>query len=306
MKIFCPNFSSRWASELLHADTEGKQKPERTLHRDLLLPCGYLPAPAPYLPAKKKTPAFPPLDPADDYADDRINSVVQVPTALEPVRFTTVIDLPTVRPPALLLDPPEVTAPIPPQAPVSPDDGSSAVGGHMSSVAEEPPLAAGTVEPEESCEIDLDLPDSAEIPEPERDLPESPIPAEPLTERDLPDPAGTSITVESPLPQPEPSSTSELDSPLAADPSLEPEPPLRRSARSRQPPDRLQYSAPGQPFLKSIQSLLHGLSTAFTIALEDDSHVVPTVPSQSTIRCQPGPCPRPYMGSGGESVTQAM
>lgn len=266
---------------------EGKPKPERTLHRDLLLPCGYLPALETHLPAKKKNLTLPPPDPVDP--DDNTSCIVHVPADPEPVRFTTVIDLPTVSPH---------------QASVSTEDGCSAVGGRLSSVAEEPPLAAGTVEPEEPCEIDINLTEPAGFPEPAHHSHEPTEALEP--DRDSSDPVAASVTGESPLPQPEPSSDPDPDSPLAAIPSPESEPPLRRSARSRLPPDRLQYSARGRPFLKSLQSILHGLSTAFTLAFQDDNYVVPTVPSQSTTRCQPGPCPRPYMESGGESVTQAM
>lgn len=187
---------------------------------------------------------------------------MHVPSHFEPVTFTTVID--------------PAEAPAPPLVSVSPEDDRSVVGELESSVAEKEVVAGGTVEPEEAPELDLPEPiDSAEVSETQG----NPSQSGPL------------------------SSPSEHDSlPASELPSPEPEPELRRSAHSRKPPDRLQDSEPGRPLLKSIQSLLHGLSSVFTFALQEDEPVVPTVPSPPAISCQPGPCTRMYMRSRGEKM----
>lgn len=53
--------------------------------------------------------------------------------------------------------------------------------------------------------------------------------------------------------------------------------PIRHSTRTRKPPDQFQYAKPGHPVKDTIQSLFHGLTTAFTYVLTD-----PEVPSVDT------------------------
>uniref|UniRef100_A0A8C5DDY6 Gypsy retrotransposon integrase-like protein 1 n=1 Tax=Gouania willdenowi TaxID=441366 RepID=A0A8C5DDY6_GOUWI len=261
---------------------EGKDKPLRTLHRDLLLPCGYLPSQEKHLPVKD-TPAkkgksltLPPPDPAEEEADDDDSvSVVQVPASLEPLRFTTVIDLPTALPPATHLNPS-------PQGFTTQNDGNLREPEDEGSPSvEEEILAVETV----GTGLDPELNDI------------EPVQSEPAE----------ASSVEGSPPQPESpelsSSQLEPDSPLESEPTS-PVQPVRRSGRSRIPPERLQYSQLGHPLLKSIQSLFNGLSSVFTFALqEDEGDEVPVNPRHSAIRCQPGPCPRTYIGIGGESVT---
>uniref|UniRef100_A0A9J8CSN7 Gypsy retrotransposon integrase-like protein 1 n=1 Tax=Cyprinus carpio carpio TaxID=630221 RepID=A0A9J8CSN7_CYPCA len=83
----------------------------------------------------------------------------------------------------------------------------------------------------------------------------------------------------------------------------------RRSKRQCGPPNKLEYHKLGNPLTLVIQSLLQGLSSAFTTSLEepaptshqtfDVSDAFPTV-----VTIQPHACPRTCLNSGGECVTQ--
>lgn len=258
---------------------EGQDKPLRTLHRDLLLPCGHLSVPGHEVLTKQKrkvkVPVFSPVpaDVEDDQSEDELISPLPVPSSLEPVTFTTVIDLPTAQQPVPVIDQPVVPA----QSPVldieednkSVEEGPEAI--------EEKPQAVDSEEPD----IDPEPVDPAEVSGAEESLSSEPDTPE-LPSNDL-----------------EPHSPAESESL-----SPEAEPPLRRSTRTRKPPDRLQYIQHGKPLLKSIQTLLHGLSSAFSFALQEDEEEepMPPRPIQPAIHCQPGSCTRMYMGSGGEGV----
>ncbi|CAL9686825.1 unnamed protein product [Knipowitschia caucasica] len=253
---------------------EGKEKPLCTLHRDLLLACGYLPSRVERSPVKKRSPAPPPLTsilpaPAEESNDDL---PVYVPLSFEPVKFTNLYDLPVAQPPAPAASPvlPVIPAPLPCLVPQdSPEsEVEKLVDGSGMPVAEEI-LADGNDDPEFLEPQRIDLAD--DLPVDDGTLSASP-------DRLIIDPVpDLHVTFE--LPNPEP----ERD--------------IRRSGRTRNPPERLQYSKLGHPLLKSIQTLLHGLSTAFTFAVQGEEDYVPSLePCQSTIRCQPGPCPRTDMG----------
>lgn len=268
---------------------ESKEKPIRTLHRDLLLPCGYLPAQEPEIivkEKKEKEKTLPSIDPIEEEADDE-ESFVHVTPSVEPMRFSTVIDMPTVHQPAL---PPVPPVSSPPQSFSTQEDVSLVEDGLSNSDGKVLEGAPG--EPEIIPEVTDEMPECftpvvEDSSEDGRVLSQNGSPT-------LDESAEPSIL--DPVP----------DSPVGAStqPSPDLEPVLRRSTRSKTPPTRLQYSRLGHPLLKSIQSLLTGLSSAFAAVLLYDEDVMVPTHSQSAVCRQPGPCPRTYMGSGGESVTQ--
>lgn len=91
----------------------------------------------------------------------------------------------------------------------------------------------------------------------------------------------------------ESNSTSHRDSPVEIGESIEDV--RRRPQRHREPPKRLQYPTLGNPLSLVVQSLLQGLSSAFTISLEEFDSLKNTsleIPSgcPSTVTSQPGRC----------------
>ncbi|XP_038135186.1 uncharacterized protein LOC119779586 [Cyprinodon tularosa] len=244
---------------------EGKEKPLRTLHRDLLLPCGYLSATVPKKPennARKPHPSSPTdsvEDMEDDYDDDL---VLHIPVMPEPLKFSTVIEIP-----------PNPQSSRTTELPVNPENTEPATMETEPSTMEPEPSAA-----EDAVEV---VPDHSEV-QPDETMP---------VEASCPEENSPSL---------EPSSED-----LGSDPPEHTEPTFHRPVRKRNPPDRLQYSKPGHQLMKSIQSLFHGLSSMFTVALLEDKEDVVFGSHQPVIECQPSPCPRTYMRKGGESVTHS-
>lgn len=245
---------------------ENKDKPSRTLHRDLLLPCGYLPAPET---SRTKQPIRPkPLPPADQHTntDNPSDEDEIIPSHWyngspnpELPQFTTIINVPK----------PSLMDPAPTETTQSPS---------FDAVAEDAPLNQTnppdvTDDPESSYLPGVsnepenphlpDVPESPHLPDtPEilhlsgNDAPDSPENHLPGNAEQSPEPA-VDITHSPDLPPTLESSDSERDDDL----------PVRRSTRTRRPPDRFGYSKPGNPVLKAVQSLFHGLTTAFSYAL---------------------------------------
>ncbi|XP_030613817.1 uncharacterized protein LOC115800532 [Archocentrus centrarchus] len=76
--------------------------------------------------------------------------------------------------------------------------------------------------------------------------------------------------------------------------------PVRRSERPSNQPNRLQYNQLGNPLLTIAQSLFHGLSLAFTSALtETDLEATWKESSFPVISMQPTPCKETCMFQGG-------
>ncbi|CAI5677245.1 unnamed protein product [Oreochromis niloticus] len=257
---------------------EGQDKPLRTLHRDLLLPCGYLSSSEKEMltKQKRKMPVLPvsPVhaDDDDDNDEEELISYLPVPFSADPVTFTTTIDLPNTSQPVPVINQPDVSV-------VLATEEENAI------LSEEPipvPVEEEQVIDNETLEAGFEPVDLAETSHYEESLSSDPV---------TPEASSNNLSQQSPT-------ESEPLSPEA-------EPPLRHSTRTRNPPDRLQYIKPGKPLLKSVQTFLHGLSSVFSFALQDDeeeetmlSHL-----SQPVIRCQPSPCTRTSMGLGEESVT---
>ncbi|XP_043960345.1 uncharacterized protein LOC122824149 [Gambusia affinis] len=265
---------------------ENQDKPLRTLHRDLLLPCNYLPEQSPEknLPMKRKKHLSVNLPDPDDKetSEDEIISSIYDPSSFEPVKFITTVNLPL--PPVQQSVPPVDLPEVPDQPP------SSAAEEDLEQefpVVSDELMGLQPVD-REAISISSKSDDSAGGPAAEG----SPVP-EPVT----PEPSTSNIE-----PEVDSDAESESLSPESESLSPESEPLLRRSTRARRPPERLQYSQLGHPLLKSIQLLFHGLTTAFSHALEEteeDERI--TVPA---IQTQPGPCTGTCMGLGGECVTQ--
>jgi len=79
---------------------------------------------------------------------------------------------------------------------------------------------------------------------------------------------------------------------------------VRRSTRTKDQPNRLTYTELGSPLLAMMQSFLRGLSTVVDTALGDNSVGFSSLTSQ-VVTTQPLPCPGTGTSSGGESVAQA-
>lgn len=61
--------------------------------------------------------------------------------------------------------------------------------------------------------------------------------------------------------------------------TVEPDQPVRRSSRQRQPPERLQYSVLGKPLTSIVQILLHSLAKAYDEALSTTASDLMYVPA---------------------------
>lgn len=290
---------------------ENKDRPVRTLHRDLLLPCGFLSAPAKQVkqkvtqssPSVRRSLRHLPVDEAEVLSDDDLMTDI-LHSDSGPARFTTVVQLPT---PA-----PSVPQPSPTESPVIRP-------GQPSQSASDEVVPDDTGSDEMSVVVDPvpDLPDPELLmPDPEL-VKQEPIDielsvAEPENTYSDPGPAADSepdgAAASRPVtPEPVPSTpeSAESDTPEPELSSPESDPPARRPTRTRRPPDRLQYSKMGHPLLKSIQFLFHGLSTAFNYVLDPDED--PPAPASGKPVCsQPAACTGPYMSSGGERVTRII
>uniref|UniRef100_A0A8C6UNE4 Gypsy retrotransposon integrase-like protein 1 n=1 Tax=Neogobius melanostomus TaxID=47308 RepID=A0A8C6UNE4_9GOBI len=227
-------------------------RPNRTLHRDLLLPCSFLPAsggPDPSLVTPPRRPVTRSQKPAtvehsedlDEEGEDWNLPQVVIP----PITFQFQSS-PTVEPAAY-------SSPVPAVIPVDlvsetvhllSDEESSVKTGTSLSVEEEEP------EPGET------LPESVETPptsEPDEDPP--------VEEPELLDQVETSPCQNEPLLSP-------AESPPEAanlhDSVVETTLVSSRPSRQRRPPDRLQYAALGNPLLSVVQTLFHGLVDAYS------------------------------------------
>lgn len=279
---------------------EHRDQPVRTLHRDLLLPCGFLPALVEAPSAKPKK--LPPLTTIDDEQpkssseDERMSDrYFNVPFTRS--RFKMIHSIPTMIPSAET-----DTLPVVPSLISSPQ---------YQSVDE---VADAEMELRPDVEVEPQLaqeqqPESEPLPDPEpAEEPEVTV------ENGLADDSEQAV-----VPGPEfEEHTSSVSIPLESDssvlaPSPETDPPnsessnislpVRRPTRARNPPIRLQYTTLGNPLLQSIQSLYQGLSNVFVNALQLADEPTSDSVNEQAICCQPSPCPGPDMGKGGDPVT---
>uniref|UniRef100_A0A3B3I0W1 Gypsy retrotransposon integrase-like protein 1 n=1 Tax=Oryzias latipes TaxID=8090 RepID=A0A3B3I0W1_ORYLA len=241
---------------------ENQPKPLRTLHRDLLLPCGFLPSPQEKLPKQRtRTPSV--SAPTSTIEEDLPDDDVYIQVSSEPVSSTT-LDTPAIQQPDVGVEPPETTLPA---------ENLKAVESPAVSIPAVAALSPESIVPtntEEEVTEPKEEPLAVEIMKPE---PQS----EPIDPVGIPD--AITQTVD-PIPQLEPHA--EPPSPSVSEPLSPEQPTLRRTLRTRTQPDRLQYAHPGKPLLKSIQTLLQGLSSAFLFSLQDDGEISQDKPCTGT------------------------
>ncbi|KAK7906795.1 hypothetical protein WMY93_015407 [Mugilogobius chulae] len=240
---------------------ETRDGPTRTLHRDLLLPCGFLPTAVKDL--DESTPARRPLtrsqsrQPASaesDLGSEEEEEVIHIlePSPLLPTKFSV-----------------ERTCepePMPTETVATDSDPSL-----LPSLSENLPTAIAPetylpdiVETPVAVEEPLTSSTESDAPEEVVENPESNLPElENLpVEREI----LTSVPEERPpdvgLPEPEAEDPETVQSE-----SSKGDAGLRRSGRHRQPPQRLQYSVLGNPLISVVQALFHSLSNAYAEAL---------------------------------------
>ncbi|KAL0187224.1 hypothetical protein M9458_018894, partial [Cirrhinus mrigala] len=248
---------------------EGEDGPLRTLHRDLLLPCGFLQETTPEKPLRPKTSRRP---------RTRANPGTQEPECMtensesesDPVDYYSHGHLPSVET--------RVLSNSKPPKPLS--------GGLMAEVSPEMRNAVSTnteqltpVTSQRNLPDQPDVEEGSALDEPERE------------DTQMMDPVGMDVLSGIPVLDQEsdgsPTGTSSgederndaltrggtINSPSSRDGSVENGESLedvpRRSQRHREPPKRLQYPKLGNPLSLVVQSLFQGLSTAFTISLEE-------------------------------------
>ncbi|KAK7884500.1 hypothetical protein WMY93_027623 [Mugilogobius chulae] len=226
-----------------HAD-----KPLRTLHRDLLLPCGYLPATSQVQPTPVKRPVKSSVPQTEPETEVELSDEEILPThwyntlTSEPIRFSTTVNFPepSAEPvpgpmPDSPASPPEFTVPGPPDP--------------------EPESLPESLSPEPvASDPEMNLPAEADLPTSVSDSPVEPVSASDSSDSE------TNLPPETP--------TSDVEQP-------------RKSTRDRRPPDRLQYSHLGRPILKSIHTLFDGLGKVLSLAISDgDVALTPCTPGQ--------------------------
>ncbi|XP_058492814.1 uncharacterized protein LOC131464383 [Solea solea] len=301
---------------------ENKEGPLRTLHRDLLLPCGSLPLsdekPELLKPRRPKTrqSAKEPgnANVQSDSEDDFPYEWFREQPDTEIGRFTTIYEIPKVN--------------IHPESTFSKGEKRNVPKEHLSVSAPvgEEDLPANL--PNDSCsvqvgDVPVTLPAAA-------DLECSPATTDKVPEKETRTKEPTSVYLPFNVPEPaendptadETLKISEEDVPAEKkEREIENVPAVtndavpgkddvtdrqgstvRRSTRNRERPERLQYPHLGSPLVSIVQSLFQGLSLAFTdVLLEAEnskSHLSPPVTTQ------PLPCTGTCLTSGGEGVTK--
>lgn len=246
--------------------------PNRTLHRDLLLPCGFLPAvDEPFIEASpasrvrtRQQQEIPP-----DTGDSVVEDSRPEPTAIcwdsQPTKFTVekVYEVPKASPPSVASD--RLLSPRSPTPAVETSLESEIE--HLPEMLDHLPEAEEPVPPSED-----NLPEHLPVCEVEEELPvELPV------GRNLPDYTPLHDDAEEAVdPEPLVSNVSEPSTFDLSPDLVELEAVQRRSARQRLPPKRLQYGSLGNPLISVVQTLLHSLSDALTPvpAASSDIHVV--------------------------------
>lgn len=246
--------------------------PTRTLHRDLLLPCPFLPACGDLDPAPVTPPRRPRTRSQKQVSFDRTEDLVEEEdewnvheVQIQPATFQF------------------QSLPVEPSAGFSSQPLPMAVGSSVS--LEEPVVSVPEIvylraDGESSAESKASLPAGEEEFEPGEDLSETEgilltcVPEDlPVEEPVLPDQVETPSQSEQLLSPPSIS----IEATNLPDPVVESIPVARRSSRQRQPPNRLQYGALGNPFISVVQSLFHGVADAFSEALITADLVQPRV-----------------------------
>ncbi|XP_049328193.1 uncharacterized protein LOC125787667 [Astyanax mexicanus] len=242
--------------------------PLRTLHRDLLLPCNFLPdaaaePPVPKPQQKPRTRQSVEQEPVDQdlaFDDEFLHYRVTDRPVVRPTSFTTIYEVPVRR--ETQENSPEKNSP----EENSPEKNS----------------------PDENFSVN--------------NLPANDVPV--MSFQFLDQDSSTQMEAEREtedvLPGAEQSESSEDTDSGESDC-------VRRSNRKREQPERLHYAQFGNPVVSMVQSLFHGLSTAFTEALRDipEPDYLPCSHSKP-VTAQPYRCTGTCIRSSGEGVTQVI
>ncbi len=262
---------------------EGKGGPLRTLHRDLLLPCGFLQPTKSEEQPKQRVVRRPrtratsnnegiqeSVSECSESEDEQILCYVPARTLGSETQMIT-SHLPCVREDAIdlpVLDPTGEN--LPAQEPVESNPDEPAKEPEWKPVEENLDESVAMEMCEDEPESHCTAPDvSVELrPEPEQ-------PLESLNESPTRMAEMAPINSESQIEEENISEMSHIENTLTEDRGTEAEDP-RRSQRERRPPKKFEYPQLGNPLTLVIQSLLQGLSEAFSSSLEE-SVVAPVV-----------------------------
>lgn len=231
---------------------EGRDGPLRILHRDLLLPCSFLPV-AENVPSLDCAPV---AKPRTRQQKQKSDNLINLPASddhiedVEPLIFDPSVSRFTVERHCRV-----------PNAVLSSDaaDCSSSIAPPVSSPAPDvPPVSESSSEQSESCEKEEAVEEEDVV---ETITETSPEPEETITEIQLNEDPPAEL---SPLP-------AVPVEPLVNDDIVDNDLTFRRSTRHRVPPERLQYSILGNPLISVVRSLLHSLSDVLSISSASDT-----------------------------------
>ncbi|XP_067257086.1 uncharacterized protein [Chanodichthys erythropterus] len=300
---------------------ETKDGPLRTLHRDLLLPCGFLPSPeisSPTLtkptskPRTRQNPGIQSSDddnPFPDSEDEDLNGRYDVFPVVETVRFSAVHDIGRSDGAVDISSDADLTNQEPPDddtvqrhpvehLPVDPPNKYSPVDPPNEYSLVDPPDEHSPVDPpDEYSPVDASgVSETNNVPEKDQTEKEKDLPVRSEDEFEATNVAKTTVSVEKGEQQPGNEGKQNANIPL------------RCSSRQREEPERLTYFQLGNPLSYVVQSLFQGLSTALVSSLNSVENTgplsnlpdaSPNVVTNQPLRACKGTC----MISGGESVT---
>ncbi|KAK7903917.1 hypothetical protein WMY93_016524 [Mugilogobius chulae] len=237
---------------------ENSDGPTRTLHRDLLLPCGFLSDSEENSPSPENSPVRRPRtrqqksisdSSIDSSAEDgEQESSVSVNVCPPTFRFTVERDHHAPYPNAG----DDNQRPSSPDLPVQPEEQSE----QNLSLSSNPPSVVCSEEQSES-EMEEEIPEHVT----ENDLPEP-------TENDVPVTENDNLPTNLPVPEEVLVNDNPPDESVPVNPQTnDSDVTIRRSNRQRLPPKRLQYSTLGNPLISVVQTVLHSLSDALTLTL---------------------------------------
>ncbi len=281
---------------------EAREGPSRTLHRDLLLPCGFLPVSAPETPAPpavrrprtRQNPGNANESSGDVNSEDDEEYPLRLVT-VEPAVFTMIPEVDPISPNVALEQQSNGNV-IPLTKDLAPEAVPDEIEVEIQIEAEEEASAASP--PQLGCS-DFEEPEGTGGDESESSMEDGEAPVPPIS------PAGESqlLAMESAKPVPQTNDKATVSHPTELSEELEET--VRCSNRQRTQPKRLHYTELGNPLIEVVQSLFQGLSTAITRSLNgvdplfhDQTSTTPFVPvTRQPQRGCTGTC-HPSLGEG--------
>uniref|UniRef100_A0A3P8SAU4 Integrase catalytic domain-containing protein n=1 Tax=Amphiprion percula TaxID=161767 RepID=A0A3P8SAU4_AMPPE len=246
---------------------ENKDGPNRTLHRDLLLPCGFLPV------AEPSVEILPVPEPRLTRLQSRTMHESAEESGGEDNFMVEVAVNPTVEPKKFTVERTRV-ANLSPSRNVQSLDPETLPAIGLENLPD--PVVVNSPDP-----LDVNLPAPVDESESEiENLPEnSPVMPDDLPDH-LPSPPNPSL-LDVPLDDDNPGENGNSETNLFEPQNLEcipnlpdAEPTLRRSIRHRSPPKRFNYASLGNPLIYVVQTLLHSLSDALGASTDASSPAV--------------------------------